>query len=142
MKKNIANIILIIFSVILLSCCSSGDKKEGEDVKKTEENTHNIQPPPLNLAPGTASISAEIISVDLKSIPKKCEVKILKVNAYGSSTPVIASNSNIEITLPDNILKESEKDNLKAGKKCSFQIRSIEKMGSESVSNWICVKIK
>ena len=138
MKSNLLSLSALLFLALLTFSCSSGDKKDAENTKK--EEVKEIPPPPLNLPPGTVSVFGKIISVENETVPKKAVIKIIKVLAYGSAAPVMADDTEIEVTLPDNIMKNVKPEKLSKGENCSILLRNVEKFGSADVSNWICVK--
>ena len=122
-------LILGVFVITLASCSSS--EKSSENMKVEEA------PPPLS--PGTASVEAEIISISEKEGVTQLKLKILKVLAYGSSTPSLSENVEMETSLSKSL---SKNNNLESGKKYMLLLRSGSQLGEESKdSEWQISKI-
>lgn len=138
MKKLFYFFVLSFISILMFNC-SSGDKKDAAEKDKKSE-VSEIPKPPANIPPGTISAFGTIISYKDSAVPKKAVFKIVKVLAYGSAAPSLADGIEIEVSLPDNIIKNVDNAKLSSGNECVMLLRNIEKMGSEQVSNWICVK--
>ncbi|PSQ66681.1 MAG: hypothetical protein BRD32_02120 [Bacteroidetes bacterium QH_2_64_74] len=62
-------------------------------------------PPPPAPAPGTARLRAEIIECDASAEPVRCQVRVITVLAYGSSTPPISSGEHA-VRLASSLLDE------------------------------------
>lgn len=120
-------LILVIFVVMITNCSSSE--------KSSEESYEKIEPAPPPLSPGTASVEAEIISVS--ETDGKCKIKIINILGYGSATPVLAQDIELETTLVKTI---KEKNNIEKGKVYKLLLRSMEMKG-EKPTNWQISKI-
>ncbi|MBU2494528.1 MAG: hypothetical protein KJ571_18040 [Bacteroidetes bacterium] len=123
---------LLFLGVLVLGITNCSSSEKSSDSMKIEE-----APPPLS--PGTAAVEAEVVSSSDSENGTVYKIKILKVLEYGSSTPSLAEDSEMETLLSKSL---AENNNIENGKKFKFILRSGSPLGEESKnSNWIISKI-
>jgi hypothetical protein len=135
---------LTIISVIagILCCCGTSkskisDKQANEPESSQISDTMDVRPPPPlpGLPPGTARITGMIVS--LSGSDDNAEIKVLSVDEYGSSTPVIASNTTMRVSV-----SKSLKEKLKVDKKIVCLLNYQQVLGSgKNQTNWTLKKI-
>ncbi len=98
MKRFIGEyILLVVFTIIISSCTSSDSKFENE------EFINKIKPIP----PGTAQICGTIQEVKDTSDLFHTLVRVDTIFNYGQSTPPLAVGNNLEISIPKNLILDS-----------------------------------
>ena len=137
--------ILIIF--ILLHACSTTKEKpansaENSDsvntVTKTQTDTIPKPPPPPEpgLAPGQAKVMGNIGQISSRHL----DLKVTKIEGYGSSTPPIALQDTITIGLSEQTVQKNKQ--LKVGSEVTLLIFSnIPLEGKSSPPPWSLVKL-
>ena len=119
----------LLMSCLLFSACSSSNKKSQEsliqdqaakaratqsDQQPAEQQTPQQQPaeqqtpqqkmPP---APGSAQVTAEILSMENTPGGFHCTLKIISINGYGSSTPPLPEGTLISASVKKALLEEA-----------------------------------
>jgi len=80
---------------LLISCCTSKDTNIQENGQtKMLKKSHAAQ-----LPPGTADVTATVISVDTKDNVNHAIIRIDTVHGYGASTKPLAEGSEIEVLI-------------------------------------------
>ncbi len=131
LKKSFITIVFFSLSLIYIGCSTAKEEKT---------------PPPKNpipkpaIAPGTASVSAKILSITETDGKFTCNVSIIKVNEYGMNANSVAEGSNLTLDVAENL-----KDNnlLKVGKTVEILLKSPGDTLEGSVTpNWKLINIK
>ena len=120
MKLVVQFFLILGVFVFAFTNCSSSEK--GTDKMKIEEA-------PPALSPGSASVEAEVVSVSETDSGTKCKIKILKVLEYGSSTPLLSGNKELEVSISKSM---KEENGLKNGGTYKLLLRSREMKGQAS----------
>jgi hypothetical protein len=89
------NLIRLFFVILVITIGCAGQVEEKQMDSKSE--TNQPPPPPKSLAPGTAIIEAQVVSVTETDSDIQCKVKVHKVLRYGSSTKPIANKSELNL---------------------------------------------
>ncbi len=97
-------LLLIIFSLILFSCASSINEKSKSTVSSQKEIMHPT--PSQSIPPGTANVSAAILTCEKKKDYFSCSFRIITVHGYGSATPLLPPGSEIIIEIVKINFKE------------------------------------
>ena len=91
-NRNLIRLFFVIL-VIITGCAGQVEEKQMDSA----EEASPPPPPPKSLAPGTAKIEAQIVSVTETDSDILCKVMVNKVLRYGSSTKPIAKGSELDL---------------------------------------------
>ncbi len=95
MKNTVIIVILVVLSISLISCCTSKDTNIQENGQiKMLKKSHASQ-----LPPGTADITATVLSLETKDNVSYALIKIDTVHGYGASTRPLAEGSEIKVLI-------------------------------------------
>ena len=95
----------------------SGSKKEhmeephasqASDTSETGSLSSPVPAPPPPIAPGTAQVTAILLSAEEAENSHRCTLRINQVLGYGSSTPPLPSGSEIEVIIPVHVITSME----------------------------------
>lgn len=132
--------LLIVIAGIMCSCGTSKNKKNNQQPEpdsSVKTDTMDFRPPPTGpgLPPGTARITGMIVS--MSDPDGKAEIKVLSVDEYGSSTPVIASGTTIQVSVSSSL-----KEKLNENKKIVCLLNYQQVLGSgKNQPNWTLKKV-
>lgn len=140
-SRLFTSILLSLIVLTVLYACNSKNHKTENDLKTTEQMEQYTS----SLPPGTANISATLISGLESDDSSSLLFRIDKVEGYGSSTPPLAIGSKILIKLSNSLIqngKDSVSKNLKTGTSHRLGLRHLGKgVGREGVAEWEIIKI-
>ena len=105
MNLNQAYLLLLFF--LLFGACSSFKKKRpalDEPHQNDQQSAPEQEPSP---APGSAEVTAEILSLEETSSGYHCSLRIVTVHGYGASTPPLAEGTVIDATATAAALQEA-----------------------------------
>lgn len=108
----------LLFIAAVLSGCSASK----------EENIPEQNNSMLPLPPGTANISAEILSIEESIDFYSLEIMVLKVNRYGPSVPLIDKNSKMNIRGLKSLFEETGKPSV--GNKSNMLVKNYPVAGN------------
>jgi hypothetical protein len=136
---------ILLFCLSLSVACSSNKKQQKKNTKAvTEADSSTVKPVKNKLAPGTIDITARIIMYN-ETNPYRVTLKVLTVNGYGSSTPMISSSSELKVTISKALLNDHKLEDIKKEFTSVKPIRLILKsqqemaMGQQSGPNWTVI---
>lgn len=136
----ISTLLCLIVLTTLFACNSKNNKTENNS-----KTSGQIEQYASSLPPGTANISATLISGLESDDSSSLLFRIDKVEGYGSSNPPLAIGSEVLIKLSNNLIqndKGSTSKNLKPGASHRLGLRHIGKgAGREGVAEWEIIKI-
>ena len=129
--KYIAPILAIVILLISTVACSTSDKTESKSAQK------------ISLAPGTAIVSGQLLSFEEFDRSYTCKFKVIKVNEYGSSVPLLQKDSEIEIKLNKSVLTRASltANDLKSETDLKLLIKASPSVGSDKTF-WQILSIK
>ena len=110
MFMNVFAILLTVTLALSLGMCSSSKKNKLQAENEatgdsTLSSTPLPPPPPAPISPGMAHVTAEVVRVDSSATGYVSIIRIKEVHGYGSGTPPLATESEIEIQFQPNVLK-------------------------------------
>lgn len=135
--KIALTVVIIIAGFFINSCSSSGNNtvdKESGSIKKEV-------PPPVN----SADVNAEIISIVTEGNYTISDIKILKVNSYGSSVPPLPVGTIIKAEVTKSSVensKISEQELLKSGAKRNIILQHFAVPSNLKSDYWRIISIK
>ncbi len=101
-KDFVRYILLMTFTILFISCSSSGEKFDKENfVNKMKR-----------LPPGTVQICATVQSINTNSDYLITEIRIDTVFNYGQSTRPLVTNNNLVVNIPNSFFDSSKENGL------------------------------
>ena len=133
-----------------LSMCSSSKEENMEPLSAAQQaDTSEVPPmpsPPIPIAPGTAQITATIISTEETDSGMHCILKIEKVHKYGSSTPPLPSGTEIKALIAAQLVEsdDTEQPMIAAENTVEITLRhmGMAKMAGSDSPDWQVSSIK
>lgn len=110
-------------------------------------DSDTIPPVAEKIAPGTALVQAQVVSVDYEDeIPARITLKVNKVLGYGPATPPIAPESRLSIHVLGFVKANNQyKDTFKKGTNIQAVLvhqKGLKLQGSDSGDSWTIGDIK
>jgi len=147
-KLYLINGILLLCLSLTIACSSNKkQQKKNTNIKDnavTEADSSTVKPVKNKLAPGTIDITARIIMYN-ETNPYHVTLKVLRVNGYGSSTPMLSANSELKVNISKALLNDHKLEDIKKEFTSIKPIRLILKsqqemaMGQQSGPNWTVI---
>ncbi len=139
MKRHFIIFILFISTFFLFSCCSTKETGTQNEVTKMLKKTR-----PVQLPPGTAEISATVLSVNYENGRGVCVMRIDTIHGYGPATKPLAEGGQIEAEI-DRVLQEKATESIsKMFKKGVHKTLRVRYSGSkmDKSGKWQIISIR
>lgn len=114
--RLISRMSLCVMMLINFGCGSSENNAKNHSPNTQaestiNEDTLNVSPPHTEppLSPGTAKVTAQFLGISKN--PSIMKIRVISVDGYGSSTPAIATDSDLRIYVPHFLTDEVQKLN-------------------------------
>jgi len=136
---------LLLSFCLFFSACSSSKKKNQKaqiqdqtanaqaiqsDQQITDQQLTDQQTPQqkMPLAPGSVQVTAEILNIEASPRGFHCNLKIISIDGYGSSTPPLPEGTLIVTSVKKELLEDAAQDG-------SEKAVSSDKLGPGMVKN-------
>jgi hypothetical protein len=135
MNRILSTTGLLLAGIFLLSACATSQNTSTDSTEKTSKQVTR----PKDVAPGTADIRAQILSVDRSDDEVwKVKARVQRVLAYGQGAPILTPSQEIEIRVNIADKDETDRPDLKKGDRIEWNIKfsGEQMMGATGAGYW------
>lgn len=104
--KGNSYILIVALCLTLISCTSTG---KDSTLKPASSPKRPVSTTEKSLAPGTAKVTAEVLTRTEKERFYVCSFRIKTVHGYGSATPPLPPGTEIKVAISKTLLEKSSR---------------------------------